>query len=89
MTLPDTQSRIETVRGSSFPYRFHVDLFKRKVYIENTEKGTGRWFWPSELQRLATDTTMDPHRHALYSGAWEFYQKEIHPGDDHDHTNPV
>jgi hypothetical protein len=74
--LSDTQSRIETARGESFPYQFGTDLLQTKIVVYNTETNTVMSIAPAEAQRKATDPSLDPHRHALYSAAWEYWQSQ-------------
>lgn len=70
---PDTLSRRDTKRGKSFPYRFGVDIVRRKVMAYN---GTEvKFFAPTDLQRLAADRSQPPHFHALYQAAWECWQQ--------------
>jgi len=72
----DTQSRIDTVKGASFPYQFGTDLRMTKIVIFNRVENKVMSLSPSEVQRLASDETLDPHRHALYTAAWEYWQRQ-------------
>jgi hypothetical protein len=75
--LTDTQQPItETTRGTAFPYEFGLDFFKRKVVVFNKVNNKVASFHPSDLQRLAADETLDPHRHALYEAAWSYWQSQ-------------
>ena len=77
--LIDTQRNIDTICGATFPYEFGLDFLGRKVVIFNKETRQVISRLPSELQRLAADETLDPHRHALYQGAWNYWLSEQAP----------
>lgn len=77
--LSDTQSRIDTVIGKTFPYKFGTDFLRRKVVIFYTdEKGTERSMslFPAEVQQRAADETLDPHRHNMYAAGVEYCKAE-------------
>jgi hypothetical protein len=77
--LTDTQSKIETAIGATFPYRFGMDLLGKKVIIFYTDENNKKRvlsLYPSEVQRKVSDTSLDPHRRNMYRAAWEYYQSE-------------
>ena len=76
MILPTPNLTDTTKVSATFPYRFATDLFGHKVIIYRTGSTTGRAYLPSELQRLAEDETLDPHRHVLYQEAWNYWLRE-------------
>ena len=72
--LTDTQDpAIDTTRGSTFPYQFGVDFLRKNVVVFNSISKKSKSYAPSELQRLAADETLDPHRHALYQAGWDYW----------------
>ena len=75
--LTDTQDpAIDTTRGSTFPYRFALDFLRKTVVVYNSISQKSKSFAPSDLQRLAADETLDPHRHALYQAGWDYWQSQ-------------
>lgn len=74
--MTDTQSRISTVRGETFPYQLGLDFFRKNVVVFNTQTQKVMSVSPAEAQRLANDSSLDPHRHALYAAVWSYWQSQ-------------